>query len=86
MEWGIRVSCKDEDGQPMPIPQINVTIRDQNDYPKRKFSIPVGTIRSNEFFQFPNEWGVKRGATIDVSITDGSNQVYIKYLTSQVIS
>lgn len=86
MEWGIRVSCKDEDGQSMPIPQINVTIRDQNDYPKRKFSILVGTIRANEFFQFPNEWGVKRGATIDVSITDGSNQVYIKYLTSQVIS
>lgn len=85
-EWGIRVSCADENGESAPIPSLKVTVINQNDWVNRAFTISAGTIRANEFFKFPSEWGVKRGATIDVSISDGSGHAYIKYLTSQVIS
>lgn len=85
-EWGIRVSCVDEDGAPVPIPNLEITITNPNEWLNRTFTISAGTIRANEFFKFPSEWGVKRGATIDVSIADGNGYAYIKYLTSQVIS
>jgi len=85
-EWGIRVSCADENGESAPIPSLKVTVINQDDWVNRTFTISAGTIRANEFFKFPSEWGVKRGSTIDVSISDGSGHAYIKYLTSQVIS
>lgn len=86
IEWGIRVSYVDEDGAPAPIPNLEITITNPNEWLNRTFTISAGTIRANEFFKFPSEWGVKRGATIDVSISDGSGHAYIKYLTSQVVS
>lgn len=79
--WGMKVRF--DDGSPLPT--LNVTVENPGQS-VRTFVIPVGDIKPDMFFPFPVDWGVKCGATIDVSITDGSGQAYIKYLTSQVVS
>ena len=80
-EWGMRLVS--DDGSPLPEVQVSV---ENIGGAARTFSLPGCDIQAGVFFRFPETWGVKRGATIDVSIADGNGHAYIKYLTSQVIS
>ena len=79
--WGMRIRF--DDGSPLPA--LNVAVENPGKS-VRTFDIPVGDIKPDVFFPFPLDWNVTRGATIDVSISDGNSHAYPRYLTSQVIS